>query len=58
MTDEVRTMAAPERFEPEMPGDLSALAADDADEIVSHEDGVDAGDDDAQDTDPEETPDE
>ena len=51
-------MAAPERFEPEMPGDLSALAADDADEIVSHEDGVDAGDDDAQDTDPEESPDE
>jgi len=58
MTDEVRMMAAPERFEPEMPGDMSALVADDADDIASHEDGVDAGDDDADDTDPEGAPDE
>jgi hypothetical protein len=38
-------MGEPEQFEPEMPGDRSALSADDEDGVVTEEDGVDAGDD-------------
>jgi hypothetical protein len=44
--DEVRNMGEPEQFEPEMPGDTTALKADDEDEVVTEDDGVDAGDDD------------
>ena len=39
-------MGEPEQFEPEMPGDTTALKADDEDEVVTEDDGVDAGDDD------------
>jgi hypothetical protein len=38
-------MGEPEQFEPEMPGDLAALNADDDDDVVTEDDGVDAGDD-------------
>ena len=38
-------MGEPERFAPEMPGDRSLLVDDDADEIVTADDGIDAGDD-------------
>jgi hypothetical protein len=39
-------MGEPEQFEPEMPGDTDALIAEDEDEIVTLDDGVDAGDED------------
>jgi len=41
----------PEQFEPETPGDLNALDGGDEDKIVFEDDGLDAGDDEAEESD-------